>query len=52
VPNADANSNEDHYANANANANANATVCKLSTYLIIGYAVLIGTNREPEDSQS
>ena len=32
--------------------NADATVCKLSTYLTIGYAMLIGTNREPEDSQS
>jgi len=48
MPNVDADLDEDHYGNGNADA----TVCKLSTYLTIGYVALIGTNREPEDSQS
>jgi len=48
TPNVDADLDEDHYGNGNGDA----MVCKLSTYLTIGYVVLIGTNREPEDSQS
>ena len=48
APEPDADSDEDHYGDGDGDA----TVCKLSTYLTIGYAALIGTNREPEDSQS
>jgi len=48
TPNVDTDSDEDHYGDGDADA----TVCKLSTYLTIGYAALIGTNREPEDGQS
>ena len=40
----DADSDEDHYGDGDADA----TVCKLSTYLTIGYMTLTGTNREPE----
>ena len=39
APKPDADSDEDHYGD-------------VSTYLTIGYVALIGTNREPEDSQS
>jgi hypothetical protein len=48
TPNADTDSDEDHYGNGNAGA----TVRKPSKYFTIGYAALIGTNREPEDGQS
>jgi hypothetical protein len=48
MPNADTNSDEDHYGNGDAGA----TVRKPSKYFTIGYAALIGTNREPEDGQS
>ena len=48
APEPDADSDEDHYGDGDGDA----TVCKLSTYLTIGYAALIGTNREPEDGQS
>jgi len=47
-PKPDTDLDEDHYGNGNGDA----MVCKLSTYLTIGYAALIGTNREPEDGQS
>jgi len=47
-PEPDADSDEDHYGDGDGDA----MVCKLSTYLTIGYAALIGTNREPEDGQS
>ena len=40
APEPDADSDEDHYGDGNGNA----PVCKLSTYLTIGYAALIGTN--------
>ena len=48
APEPDTDSDEDHYGDGDGDT----TVCKLSKYLTIGYAALIGTNREPEDGQS